>query len=68
MKTLFPEPRPRRANGQFATKEMAYADKQRKENITLRAKAEMYERMYLAMYKENKQLKETINQLKNILK
>ena len=68
MKELFPEPRPRRANGQFATKEMAYADKQRKENVTLRAKAEMYERMYLSLIKENKQLKETINQIKTIIR
>ena len=68
MKELFPEPRPRRANGQFATKEMAFADKQRKENITLRAKAEMYERMYLSLAKENKQLKETINQIKTIIR
>ena len=68
MKELFPEPRPRRANGQFATKEMAFADKQRKENITLRAKAEMYQRMYLSLAKENKQLKETINQIKTIIR
>ena len=68
MKELFPEPRPRRANGQFATKEMAYADMQRKENITLRAKAEMYQRMYLALFKENQHLKETINQIKTIIK
>jgi hypothetical protein len=67
MKTLFPEPRPRRANGQFATKEMAYADKQREENKRLKYEAEMYERMYLAMYKENQKLKQKLENIKSIL-
>lgn len=67
MKTIFPEPRYRRSNGQFATKEVAYADKMREENKTLRHKAEMYERMYLALVKENKELKRVINTIKNII-
>jgi hypothetical protein len=67
MKTLFPEPRPRRANGQFATKEMAYADKQREENKRLRREADMYQRMYLTLYKENQKLKQKIENIKSIL-
>lgn len=67
MKTLFPEPRYRRSNGQFATKEMAYADKMREENKTLKHEAEMYQRMYLTLFKENQKLKQKIENIKSIL-
>jgi hypothetical protein len=67
MKTLFPEPRYRRSNGQYATKGMAYADKQREENKRLRHEAEMYQRMYLTLYKENQKLKQKIENIKSIL-
>lgn len=51
MKTLFQEPKQtyRRSNGQFATKEMAYADKQATDNKRLSFEVEKYKRMYLAI-------------------
>lgn len=44
-------------NGRYATKEMAYADKQMVENQRLRLEVEKYKRMYLAVVKENSRLK-----------
>lgn len=44
-------------NGRFATKEMAYADKQNVENKRLKFELEKYKRMYLAVVKENSRLK-----------
>lgn len=47
-------------NGRYATKEMAYADKQNGENQRLKLEVEKYKRMYLALVKENTRLKEMI--------
>ena len=47
-------------NGRYATKEMAYADKQNGENQRLKLEVEKYKRMYLAVVKENARLKEMI--------
>ena len=57
----------RLSNGRFATKEMAFADKQRKENEILRYEVEKYRRMYLAVVKENRMLKEKIGKIKGIV-
>ena len=47
-------------NGRYATKEMAYSDKQNGENQRLKLEVEKYKRMYLAVVKENTRLKEMI--------
>lgn len=59
---LFQMERPftRLRNGRFATKEMAYADKQESENKYLKLEVEKYKRMYLSVVKENTRLKEMI--------
>ena len=59
---LFKMERPvyRLRNGRYATKEMAYADKQMVENQRLKMEVEKYKRMYLAVVKENTRLKEMI--------
>lgn len=69
MKTLFNEPKQtyRRSNGQFATREMAYADKQATENKRLSFEVEKYKRMYLTVVKENGELKRKFNQIKDII-
>ena len=69
MKTLFQEPKQtyRRSNGQFATKEMAYADKQATDNKRLSFEVEKYKRMYLAVVKENSELKRKFNEIKELL-
>lgn len=56
---LFKVERPvyRLRNGRYATKEMAYADKQMVENQRLKMEVEKYKRMYLAVVKENSRLK-----------
>lgn len=56
---LFKMGRPvyRLRNGRYATKEMAYADKQMVENQRLRMEVEKYKRMYLSVVKENSRLK-----------
>ena len=61
--TLFKLERPiyRLRNGRYATKEMAYADKQNVENQRLKLEVEKYKRMYLAVVKENVKLKSVIN-------
>ena len=60
--TFFEIKRPvyRLRNGRYATKEMAYADKQYSENQRLKLEVEKYKRMYLAVVKENTRLKEMI--------
>ena len=60
--TFFKMERPvyRLRNGRYATKEMAYADKQNSENQRLKLEVEKYRRMYLAVVKENTRLKEMI--------
>ena len=60
--TFFKMERPvyRLRNGRYATKEMAYADKQNGENQRLKLEVEKYKRMYLAVVKENTRLKEMI--------
>ena len=60
--TYFKMERPvyRLRNGRYATKEMAYADKQNSENQRLKLEVEKYKRMYLAVVKENTRLKEII--------
>lgn len=70
METLFNEPKQtyRRSNGRFATKEMAYADKQAKDNKRLLFDVEKYKRMYLSVVKENGELKRKFNQIKEIIK
>lgn len=59
---LFKMERPvyRLRNGRYATKEMAYADKQMVENQRLKMEVEKYKRMYLAVVKENSRLKSMI--------
>lgn len=61
--TFFKLGRPvyRLRNGRYATKEMAYADKQNGENQRLKLEVEKYKRMYLAVVKENIKLKSVIN-------
>ena len=56
---LFKIERPvyRLRNGRYATKEMAYADKQMVENKRLKMEVEKYKRMYLSVVKENSRLK-----------
>lgn len=56
---LFKMERPvyRLRNGRYATKEMAYADKQMVENKRLKIEVEKYKRMYLAVVKENVKIK-----------
>lgn len=56
---LFKMERPvyRLRNGRYATKEMAYADKQMVENQRLKMEVEKYKRMYLAVVKENTKIK-----------
>lgn len=56
---LFNMERPvyRLRNGRYATKEMAYADKQNVDNQRLKLEVEKYKRMYLAVVKENTRLK-----------
>ena len=60
--TFFKMERPvyRLRNGRYATKEMAYADKQMVENQRLKMEVEKYKRIYLAVVKENTRLKEMI--------
>lgn len=60
--TFFKLERPiyRLRNGRYATKEMAYADKQNQENKRLKLEVEKYKRMYLSVVKENTRLKEMI--------
>ena len=59
---LFKMERPvyRLRNGRYATKEMAYVDKQMVENQLLRMEVEKYKRMYLAVVKENVKIKRGI--------
>ena len=61
--TFFEMGRPvyRLRNGRYATKEMAYADKQNGENQRLKLEVEKYKRMYLSVVKENIKLKSIIN-------
>lgn len=61
--TFFKMERPiyRLRNGRYATKEMAYADKQNGENQRLKLEVEKYKRMYLSVVKENIKLKSVIN-------
>lgn len=63
METLFEKEKPiyRLSNGRFATKQMAYASQQARENELLRFEIEKYRRMYLAVVKENIKLKRTID-------
>jgi hypothetical protein len=69
METLFKEQKQtyRRSNGQFATREMAYADKQATDNKRLSFEVEKYKRMYLAVVKENSVLKRKFNEIKELL-
>ena len=69
METLFVEKTTyRRSNGRFATKEMAYADKMANDNKRLSFEVEKYKRMYLAVVKENGELKRKLNQIKELVK
>lgn len=68
METLFVEKTTyRRSNGRFATKEMAYADKMANDNKRLSFEVEKYKRMYLAVVKENSELKRMFNQIKELI-
>lgn len=69
MNTLFEDQKivHRRRNGQFATKEVAYADKVAEENKYLRNESEKYRRMALSLEKENRRLKDKLSQIKLLL-
>lgn len=69
MNTLFGEQKVvhRRRNGQFATKDVAYADRIKEENKLLNHEKEKYQRMALALKKENRRLKEKLLQIKMLL-
>lgn len=69
MNTLFGEQKVvhRRRNGQFATKDVAYADKVAEENKYLRNESEKYRRMALSLEKENRRLKDKLSQIKLLL-
>lgn len=69
MNTLFGEQKVvhRRRNGQFATKDVAYADRIKEENKLLYHEKEKYQRMALALEKENRRLKEKLLQIKMLL-
>lgn len=60
--------KPRRSNGQFATREMAYADKQAEENRRLRYEVEKYRRMYLSVAKDNIEKEKELQKIKSTLK
>ena len=47
-------------NGRYATKEMAYADKQNGENQRLKLEVEKYKRMYISVVKEYERLRKMI--------
>lgn len=74
METLFNEPKQtyRRSNGQFATREMAYADKQANENTILRLDVEKYRRAYISTAKRcvalERELKELKDKIKSLVK
>lgn len=74
MTTLFEDKKAvyRRSNGQFATKEVAYADKVAKENVFLRFELEKYKRAYLTTAKRcaalERELKELKDKIKNLVK
>lgn len=69
MEALFEMPKVvhRRKNGQYATKEVAYADKIAEENELLKYEKEKYQRMAMALANENKKLKEKLSQIKLLL-
>lgn len=69
MNTLFEDQKivHRRRNGQFATKDVAYADRVAEENKSLRFEKEKYQRMALALEKENRRLKAKLSQIKLLL-
>lgn len=59
---LFEQERPihRLSNGRFASRDMAFADKQKTDNVRLKMEVEKYRRMYLSVVKENLKLKEAL--------
>lgn len=68
METLFENKQVyRRHNGQYATKEVAYADKMREENKSLRLERDKYQRAWMSLVNENKKLREKIVEIKNLL-
>lgn len=67
MNVLFESEKPRRKNGQFATKEVAYVDRIAEENKVLRFEKEKYLRAYLSLEKENRKLKDMISKIKMML-
>jgi hypothetical protein len=70
METLFNEPKQtyRRANGRFATKEMAEMDKVKNENVYLRFEMEKYKRQALALASVNTLLRKELNEIKEKIK
>lgn len=70
MTTLFEDKKAvyRSSNGQFATREMAYADKQANENAILRLDVEKYRRAYLTTAKRCVALERELNELKDKIK
>lgn len=70
METLFKETKTtyRLSNGQFATKEMAFADKTAQENAILRYDVEKYKRAYLTTAKRCVALERELNELKDKIK
>lgn len=68
METLFENKQVyRRCNGQYATKEVAYADKMREENKSLRLERDKYQRAWMSLVNENKKLREKLAEIKNLL-
>lgn len=59
--------KPRRSNGQFATREMAYADMQAKENERLKFESEQWRRMYLAVVNDNVKMERELKEIKQAL-
>ena len=57
----------RRRNGQYATKEMAYADRMKEENKSLRLERDKYQRAWMSLVNENKRLREKIAEIKTLL-
>lgn len=69
MNTLFGEQKVvhRRRNGQFATKDVAYADRIKEENKLLRLERDKYQRAWMSLVNENKRLREKIAEIKTLL-
>lgn len=63
--TLFKEPKLRRKNGRYCTKEQYLHEAVFDENKSLKLKCEKYYRMYIAVEKENERLNRELIVLKS---